>query len=172
MKRVNFLAMLWSLIAAGCMPALADESSYPATVWAHERPEALTASIESNGSNLSVGQPILVKITLANNSDVGIQENVVNAWYMFSLRVLDARGAVAAPNVAPVHKVASSYLGRPGALWPGQTFVVPGETQDQFTNLEAWGYRLNQPGTYRIMAFQKLGNGAEVDSNTITIILH
>jgi hypothetical protein len=173
MKRniVGSLLLVFACLSFGLARA-DDGQPTPQVLWVHESPSALTVSLEANGSTFTAGQAVLVRITLSNHSSVGILENFINAEYMFALKVTDRHGSALNPNITPVQRAAATYSGRPGALLPGDTFVVTGETQDRYTNLQAWGYDLNQPGDYRITAYQKFGNGAEVDSNPITIVIH
>jgi hypothetical protein len=148
-----------------------DDRPTPQVLWVYDSPSALTVSLEANGGIFVAGQPVLLRISMANHSKVGIRENFTNAWLMFALKITDKNGATFKPNIAPIYLAAATYIGHPSALWPGESFVITGETQERYTNLQAWGYQLT-PGDYRVTAFQKFGNGAEVDSNPITIVVH
>jgi hypothetical protein len=132
----------------------------------------IRATVETDRTTYHAGDPIRVRISLTNVSNRPITFSPAPPWAV--VRLVAARGGQA---VQTNHKP----WGDPGdgiatTLEAHQT-VVWNRNNAEWFPLEAWGYELQEPGTYTIRGIPQIsgpwvvGDWKTVRSNTATITI-
>lgn len=106
---------------------------------------------------------------MTNTSAKLVRYNDFPASDFFFLSVTDANGNLKPKNIDEVHTKAVSFDGKVSVLRPGETHFFQGEVSGCLSPLSAFGYRLSNPGTYRIVAYRPFIDGSKISSNEISI---
>lgn len=120
------------------------------------RSGVITARLESDKSVYRVGEPILLRLTLINRTGQTVFYGVLPPYVLSTLEVLDAERRALSPSGGLGPRI---FEGRGNSmpLVPGKPVVVEydrsgrGDFRD-VADIKDWGYVLNQPGKYTIVA--------------------
>jgi len=124
--------------------------------------------IETGKAVYSVGEPILVRVTLTNTSDQPYKLDSRPPWSVCVLQVFDTNGSpVLQDSVVGVQDLIPGWR-----FQPGQTRVAEywddKNVAAQWANIERFGYSLKTPGAYTVVgklvlrAFKETPHGADV----------
>lgn len=139
---------------------------------------AIVARIASDRLVYHLGDPIRLRLTLTNKSADQLYVGNGPPFALVDLQVLDSGGRRLPHGSAPLKgcmPLSSSHVPQPPAnLSPGKPDVIG------WANINCWGYRLNEPGSYTLIATPKIeafGPGDEFndaparESNAIRIVV-
>jgi hypothetical protein len=124
--------------------------------------------IETNKAVYSVGEPILVRVTLTNTGDQSYKLDSRPPWSVCVLQVFDTNGSpVLQDSVVGVQDLIPGWR-----FQPGQTRVAEywddKNVAAQWANIGRFGYSFKIPGTYTIVgklvlrAFKETPHGVDV----------
>jgi hypothetical protein len=123
--------------------------------------------IETDKAVYSVGEPILVRVTLTNTSDQPYKLDSRPPWSVCVLQVFDTNGSrVLQDAVVGVQDLIPGWRFQPGQTrvaeyWDNKNVAA------QWANLGRFGYSLKTPGTYTVVgklvlrAFKETPHGAD-----------
>lgn len=124
--------------------------------------------IETDKAVYSVGEPILVRVTLTNTGDQPYKLDSRPPWSVCVLQVLDANGsAVYRDSVVGVQDTIPGWRFRPGQTRVAE-FWDDKNVAAQWANIGRFGYSFKIPGTYTIVgklvlrAYKETPHGADV----------
>jgi hypothetical protein len=159
----SLLGVAVLLAACGIGAAHADGSGN--VIRASQEPSAIQLTLSTDSQIYRLSDSVLVHLVLRNVSDDQIRIGIAGAVSDTNLNIFasDGRMIRVDPDL-PLHIL--PFSGRMSVLQPGAKVT---ETKDEgrlWMPLSAWGYRLDTPGAYTLVAKAR---GFEQHSNSVTI---
>jgi hypothetical protein len=123
--------------------------------------------IETDKAAYSVGEPILVRVTLTNTSDQPYKLDSRPPWSVCVLQIFDTNGSpVLQDSVVGVQDLIPGWRFQPGQTRAAE-YWDDKDVAAQWAKLERFGYSLKTPGTYTVVgklvlrAFKETPHGAD-----------
>jgi hypothetical protein len=137
------------VICGLCVPN--DALAYP-TLPISTAGNATVAYISVRDPVISPGDDVYITISEKNviASPVTFPAGL-EAWFMATLTIRDSHGAIVNSNIER-EGGGGIFTGHMGFIEPGETYTTMGEKSSIWSRLADWGYRLEKPGKYSIVA--------------------